>query len=108
MPVVSGLAEKAVESVKKYYETVSELVNIKVIERNTELALFLDGEDKTIDKSIEMIYGNSGNITSSQYTKSFCTIPVDIFTVQRRICQVHQERLTFSWWCGIFPFLQVV
>jgi len=52
-----------IEASKKYYETVSELINIKVIERNTELVLFLDGENKTIDKSIEMIYGNNGNIT---------------------------------------------
>jgi len=48
---------------KKYYETISELINIKVIERNTELLLFLDRVDKTLDKSIEMIYGNNGNIT---------------------------------------------
>jgi len=52
-----------IEASKKYYETASELINIKVIERNTELILFLDGEDKTIDKSIDMIYGNNGNIT---------------------------------------------
>ncbi len=48
---------------KKYYESISELINIKVIERNTELLLFLDEVDKTLDKSIEMIYGNNGNIT---------------------------------------------
>ncbi|MCJ7648698.1 MAG: hypothetical protein MUP85_08805, partial [Candidatus Lokiarchaeota archaeon] len=48
---------------KRYYEPISELINIKVIERNTELLLFLDGVDKTLDKSIEMIYGNDGNIT---------------------------------------------
>ncbi len=52
-----------IEASKKYYESISELINIKVIERNTELLLFLDEEDKTLDKSIQMIYGNNGNIT---------------------------------------------
>ena len=52
-----------IEASKTYYEPISELINIKVIERNTELLLFLDGVDKTLDKSIEMIYGNDGNIT---------------------------------------------
>ncbi|MHA2287491.1 MAG: hypothetical protein ACXABG_01765, partial [Promethearchaeota archaeon] len=52
-----------IEADKKYYESISELINIKVIERNTDLLLYLDGVDKTLDKSIEMIYGNSGNIT---------------------------------------------
>ncbi|NHJ19592.1 MAG: hypothetical protein EAX91_01520 [Candidatus Lokiarchaeota archaeon] len=53
----------SIEASKKYYESISELINIKVIERNTELLLFLDGVDKTLDKAVEMIYGNSGNIT---------------------------------------------
>jgi len=48
---------------KRYYESISELINIKVIERNTELLLFLDEANKTLDKSIQMIYGNDGNIT---------------------------------------------
>lgn len=48
---------------KKYYESISELINIKVIERDTDLQLFLDSINKTLDKSIEMIYGNNGNIT---------------------------------------------
>ncbi len=52
-----------IEASKLYYESISELINIKVIERNTELILFLDDSDKTLDKSIEMIYGNNGNIT---------------------------------------------
>ncbi len=52
-----------IEANKTYYESISELINIKVIERDTELLLFLDESDKTLDKSIEMIYGNTGNIT---------------------------------------------
>ncbi|MHA1670032.1 MAG: hypothetical protein ACTSV5_05565 [Promethearchaeota archaeon] len=52
-----------IEASKTYYESISELINIKVIERNTELLLFLDGDNKTLDKSIQMIYGNNGNIT---------------------------------------------
>jgi hypothetical protein len=49
---------------KKYYESISNFViNIEVLERNTELQLFLDGNNKTLDKSISMIYGNDGNIT---------------------------------------------
>jgi len=52
-----------IEASKTYYEPISELINIKVIERNTELVLFLDEVDKTLDKSIQMIYGNNGNIT---------------------------------------------
>ena len=52
-----------IEASKKYYESISELINIKVIERNTELQLFLDSTNKTLDKAIQMIYGNDGNIT---------------------------------------------
>ncbi|MHA1376085.1 MAG: hypothetical protein ACTSR7_17545, partial [Promethearchaeota archaeon] len=52
-----------IEASKTYYEPILELINVKVIERNTELLLFLDKVDKTLDKSIEMIYGNDGNIT---------------------------------------------
>ncbi|TES96452.1 MAG: hypothetical protein E3J90_08015 [Promethearchaeota archaeon] len=52
-----------IEASKTYYEPISELINIKVIERNTELLLFLDEFDKTLDKAIQMIYGNTGNIT---------------------------------------------
>jgi len=52
-----------IEANKEYYEPISELINIKVIDRNTELLLFLDKVDKTLDKSIQMIYGNNGNIT---------------------------------------------
>jgi len=52
-----------IEANKDYYEPISELINIKVIDRNTELLLFLDEVDKTLDKSIQMIYGNNGNIT---------------------------------------------
>ena len=48
---------------KKYYESVEIQINIKVIERETDLQLFLDKHDKTLDKSIQMFYGNSGNIT---------------------------------------------
>ncbi len=48
---------------KKYYESISILINIEVIARETELQLYLDKTDKTLDKSIQMIYGNSGNIT---------------------------------------------
>jgi hypothetical protein len=50
---------------KKYYESIEVLINIKVLERNTDLQLFLDGTNKTLDKSIQMIYGNDGNITIS-------------------------------------------
>jgi len=52
-----------IEANKTYYEPITELINIKVIERDTELKLFLDEADKTLDKSIEMIYGNNGNIS---------------------------------------------
>jgi len=52
-----------IEANKTYYEPISESINIKVIDRNTELLLFLDEVDKTLDKSIQMIYGNNGNIT---------------------------------------------
>jgi len=52
-----------IEASKKYYESISKSINIKVIERETELLLFLDEVDKTLDKSIQMIYGNDGNIT---------------------------------------------
>ena len=48
---------------KKYYESKSILINIEVLARETELQLYLDKIDKTLDKSIQMIYGNSGNIT---------------------------------------------
>ena len=48
---------------KKYYESIEILINIKVLERETDLQLFLDSNNKTLDKSIQMIYGNSGNIT---------------------------------------------
>ena len=52
-----------IEASKNYYESISELINIKVLERNTELQLFLDSTNQTLDESIEMIYGNNGNIT---------------------------------------------
>ncbi|KKL89068.1 hypothetical protein LCGC14_1918400, partial [marine sediment metagenome] len=48
---------------KKYYESIEILINIQVIERETDLQLILDRNNKTLDKSIQMIYGNSGNIT---------------------------------------------
>jgi hypothetical protein len=48
---------------KKYYESIEILIDIKVLERDTDLQLFLDSNNKTLDKSIQMIYGNSGNIT---------------------------------------------
>ena len=48
---------------KKYYESISILINIKVNPRETDLKLYLDKIDKTLDKSIQMVYGNSGNIT---------------------------------------------
>ncbi|KKN33690.1 hypothetical protein LCGC14_0801170 [marine sediment metagenome] len=48
---------------KIYYESIEILINIKVIERQTDLQLFLDKNNKTLDKSIQMMYGNSGNIT---------------------------------------------
>ncbi|MFX1570785.1 MAG: hypothetical protein ACFFCV_20800 [Promethearchaeota archaeon] len=48
---------------KKYYESKSILINIKVLERETDLQLYLDRNNETLDKSITMIYGNSGNIT---------------------------------------------
>ncbi|KKK45754.1 MAG: hypothetical protein Lokiarch_07360, partial [Candidatus Lokiarchaeum sp. GC14_75] len=48
---------------KIYYESIEILINIEVLERETDLQLFLDGNNKTLDKSIQMMYGNSGNIT---------------------------------------------
>ncbi len=48
---------------KTYYESIQILINIEVIERATDLQLFLDRNNQTLDKSIQMIYGNSGNIT---------------------------------------------
>ena len=54
---------------KKYYESIEILINIQVLERETDLQLFLDGNNKTLDKSIQMIYGNSGNITITYQDK---------------------------------------
>ena len=48
---------------KTYFESIEIQINIKVLERETVLQLFLDRNNKTLDKSIQMIYGNSGNIT---------------------------------------------
>ncbi|KKL57506.1 hypothetical protein LCGC14_2234730, partial [marine sediment metagenome] len=52
-----------VSASKNYYLSESISFNVKVIERETDLKLFLDDVDSTLDKSIQMIYGNNGNIT---------------------------------------------
>ncbi len=67
---------------KKYYESISELINIKVIERNTELQLYLDSTNQTLDKSIEMIYGNDGNITITYKDIEQLPIHIDGATVE--------------------------
>jgi len=56
---------------KKYYESVDISFNVKVIERKTDLQLYLDRSNETLDKSITMIYGNSGNITVTYKDKEF-------------------------------------
>ena len=48
---------------KRYYEDILIQLNIKVLEKDTDIELFLDEQDKTLDKAVQMIYGNDGNIT---------------------------------------------
>jgi len=68
---------------KKYYELKSVMIIIKVIARETELQLYLDKTDKTLDKSIQMIYGNSGNITITYKDKEILpSVHIDGATVE--------------------------
>ncbi|MFX1312316.1 MAG: hypothetical protein ACFFHD_06855, partial [Promethearchaeota archaeon] len=48
---------------KRYYVSIDFIINIEVLERETDLQLYLDKSNETLDRSISMIYGNSGNIT---------------------------------------------
>ncbi|TFF87968.1 MAG: hypothetical protein EU549_03855, partial [Promethearchaeota archaeon] len=51
------------EASKRYFETREVTILINVINRDTELELFLNGEDKTLDKSQIVDYGTTLNVT---------------------------------------------
>ncbi|MEJ2248208.1 MAG: hypothetical protein P8Y70_01050 [Candidatus Lokiarchaeota archaeon] len=48
---------------KKYYETREATILINVASRDTELQLFLNNDNKTLDKSQDVSYGTTLNIT---------------------------------------------
>ena len=54
---------------KKYYETQVLTITVNIIKKYTDLQLFLNSINKTIDKSVELKYGTNLNITVKYLNK---------------------------------------